>query len=179
METLIPASTCQHRRIPVLSRRPTEFIDLTDRLQALVAEAGIRIGVANIQTLHTTTGIVVNEHEPLLLTDFEALLERAAPHGRYRHDDPSIRTVNLMEGERPNGHAHCRALLLPSSAGLNISAGRLVLGRWQRIFFVDLDGPREREVSVLMFGEIWRACAFSTCTTAARRAATDRSGAVR
>jgi thiamine phosphate synthase YjbQ (UPF0047 family) len=58
--------------------------------------------------------------------------------------------------ERPNGHAHCRALGLPTSVGLNISGGQLVLGRWQRVFFVELDGPRERELSVLMFGEGWR-----------------------
>ena len=157
LETLIPASTCRHVRISATSRRPTEFIDLTDRLQALVEDAGIRIGVINVQTLHTTTGVVVNEHEPLLLTDFEALLEGAAPNdGRYRHDDPAVRTVNLTDRERSNGHAHCRALLLPSSTCLNINAGRLVLGRWQRIFFVELDGPQERELSVLMFGEAWR-----------------------
>ena len=69
---------------------------------------------------------------------------RAAPRdGRYRHDDPAVRTVNLTADERPNGHAHCRALLLPTSVCLNIVDGRLQLGRWQRVFFVELDGPRE------------------------------------
>ena len=63
------------------------------------------------------------------------------------------RTVNVTEGERPNGHAHCRALLLPPSVCLNVTGGRLLLGRWQRVFFVELDGPREREISVLIFGE--------------------------
>jgi secondary thiamine-phosphate synthase enzyme len=67
-----------------------------------------------------------------------------------------LRTVNLTEQERANGHAHCRALLLPSSASLNVSRGRLVLGQWQRVFFVELDGPREREVSLLVYGETWR-----------------------
>jgi thiamine phosphate synthase YjbQ (UPF0047 family) len=46
--------------------------------------------------------------------------------------------------------------VLPTSVGLNISGGRLVLGRWQRVFFVELDGPRDREISVLVFGEAWR-----------------------
>ena len=63
------------------------------------------------------------------------------------------RTVNVTEAERPNGHAHCRALLLPSSACLNVMGGRLLLGRWQRVFLVELDGPREREMSVIIFGE--------------------------
>jgi len=157
MDTLTPVSTCRHARIQLTTGHPTQFIDLTDRLQALVADAGLRVGVVNIQTLHTTTGIVVNEHEPLLLTDFEAMLEGTVPRdGRYRHDDPAVRTVNLTDEERPNGHAHCRALLLPSSAGLNVMKGQLLLGRWQRVFFVELDGPREREVSVLLFGETWR-----------------------
>jgi secondary thiamine-phosphate synthase enzyme len=155
METLTPAWTCSHARLHVTTTHPTEFIDLTDRLERLVADAGLRFGMVNVQTLHTTMAVVVNEHEPLLLTDFRQLLEAAAPADhRYRHDDPTVRTVNLVEEERPNGHAHCRALLLPSFACLNVTSGRLQLGRWQRVFLVELDGPRERSVSVLVFGEV-------------------------
>jgi secondary thiamine-phosphate synthase enzyme len=155
METLTPAWTCSHARLHVTTTHPTEFIDLTDRLERLVADAGLRYGMVNVQTLHTTMAVVVNEHEPLLLTDFRQLLEAAAPtNHRYRHDDATVRTVNLVEEERPNGHAHCRALLLPSFACLNVTGGRLQLGRWQRVFLVELDGPRERSVSVLLFGEV-------------------------
>ena len=154
MEMLTPASTCRHASIRLATRYPTEFIDLTDRLQRLVADAGIRYGILNVQTLHTTTALVINEHEPLLLGDFQALLEGAAPcDGRYRHDDMAARTVNVTAPERPNGHAHCRALLLPSSVSLNVASGRLVLGQWQRVFLVELDGPREREISALLLGE--------------------------
>ena len=70
METLAPASPAATAGISITTRQPTEFIDLTDRLQRLVAEAGIGVGFVNVQTLHTTTAIVVNEHEPLLLADF-------------------------------------------------------------------------------------------------------------
>jgi secondary thiamine-phosphate synthase enzyme len=155
METLTRISACRHTTsIRLTTTQPTEFIDLTDRLQRLVADAGLRFGILNVQTLHTTTAIVVNEHEPLLLADFQSLLEAAAPNdGRYQHDDTTTRTVNLTDPERPNGHAHCRALMLPTSACLNVTGGRILLGRWQRVFFVELDGPREREVSVLVFGE--------------------------
>ena len=65
----------------------------------------------------------------------------------------SVRTVNLAPDERANGYAHCRALLLPTSALLNVAEGRLQLGRWQRVFLVELDGPRVREVSVPVSGE--------------------------
>ena len=157
METLAPAATCRHTRIRVTTDCPTEFIDLTDRIEALAAEAGIHAGLINIQSLHTTTAIVVNEHEPLLLADFAALLTRAAPKdGCYRHDDMDVRTVNLAPNERPNGHAHCHALLLGASASLNVADGRLQIGRWQRVFLVELDGPRTREVSVLVMGETAR-----------------------
>jgi secondary thiamine-phosphate synthase enzyme len=153
METLAPAPPCQHSRMGVETRCSTEFIDITDRIEATVAESGISDGLVNVQTLHTTTAIVVNEHEPLLQADFAALLGRIAPqHARYRHDDMSERTVNLGPGERANGHAHCRALLLPCSALLNLADGRLQLGRWQRIFLVELDGPQCRDVSVLVLG---------------------------
>jgi secondary thiamine-phosphate synthase enzyme len=153
MPTLVPTAACHHTRMHVETERPMEFIDVTDRIKAIAAEAGIHTGLINIQSLHTTTAIVVNEHEPLLLADFEAMLDRTAPcSGRYRHDDMEVRTVNLAPGERANGHAHCRALLLPSSALINVAAGQLQLGRWQRIFLVELDGPRAREVSVMVLG---------------------------
>lgn len=154
METLAPAAICHHARIRVATGRAMEFIDLTSRIEALAAETGVDVGLVNIQTLHTTTGIVINEHEPLLLADFEGLLARTAPRdGIYRHDDMEVRTVNLAPGERPNGHAHCHALLLGSTASVNVAGGRLQLGRWQRIFLVELDGPREREISVLVLGD--------------------------
>jgi secondary thiamine-phosphate synthase enzyme len=154
METLVTAATCRHSRIRVATERAMEFIDLTARIEALTSWAGIQAGLVNIQSLHTTTAIVINEHEPLLLADFDALLARAAPgDAPYRHDDLDVRTENLAPDERPNGHAHCKALLLPSSAQLNVAEGQLQLGRWQRIFLVELDGPRDREVSVLIFGE--------------------------
>ena len=157
METLVPAAICHHARIRVATERTMEFIDVTARIESLAAEAGIDAGLVNVQTLHTTTAIVVNEHEPLLLADFEGLLARAAPRGaHYRHDDMEIRTVNVAPGERANGHAHCHALLLGSSALLNFAEGRLQLGRWQRVFLVELDGPRVRDVSVLVLGESTR-----------------------
>jgi secondary thiamine-phosphate synthase enzyme len=154
METLASTFIYRHTRIHIATARPTEFIDITDGLQRLVSESGIVTGFANVHSLHTTAGIVVNEHEPLLLADFATMLEGIAPDdGRYQHDDDGVRTVNVTPGERPNGHAHCRALLLPCSACLNVAGGRLVLGRWQRVFLAEQDGPRPREISVLMLGE--------------------------
>jgi secondary thiamine-phosphate synthase enzyme len=153
MHTLAPARTRKHTRIRLATEHATQFIDLTDQVEDFVAESGIDYGILNIQSLHTTTAIVLNEHEPLLLSDFTSLLARAAPRAFfYRHDDMDVRTVNVLPDERANGHAHCRALLLGATASLNIAEGRLQRGCWQRIFFVELDGPRDREVSVLLLG---------------------------
>lgn len=154
MDTLTPALPRLDTRIRVATRCPTEFIDLTIRLDRLVAQAGVTRGFVNVQTLHTTTAIIVNEHEPLLLADFQAMLEGLVPDdGRYRHDDATERTVNVTPNERRNGYAHCRALFLPTSATLNIVNSRIRLGRWQRVFLVELDGPQERELSVVLLGE--------------------------
>lgn len=154
MDTLTAVSARPHIRLRIATEHPTQFVDLTDQVEAFVAESGIRFGIVNIQSLHTTTAVIVNEHEPLLLSDFSSLLARAAPRAYfYRHDDLETRTVNLTPDERANGHAHCRALLLGTSVMLNVADGRLQRGCWQRIFLVELDGPRAREVSLLVTGE--------------------------
>jgi|SRR5687767_12041506 len=154
MDTYAPASAARHTSIRITTEHPTQFVDITDQVEDFVAEARVNYGIVNIQTLHTTTAIVLNEHEPLLLSDFSSLLARAAPRAYfYRHDDLETRTVNLGPEERANGHSHCRALLLGACASLNVVGGRLQRGRWQRVFFVELDGPRPREISILLLGD--------------------------
>lgn len=154
METLAHSPTFQHTTVRIETEHPTQFVDLTDQLEALVAASGLVTGLMNVQTFHTTTAIIVNEHEPLLLGDMTAFLERLAPQDAvYRHDNVTLRTVNCVLGEPPNGHAHCRALLMAPAVSLNVAGGRMQLGRWQRLFLVELDGPRTRDVSVLLFGE--------------------------
>jgi secondary thiamine-phosphate synthase enzyme len=152
METLATTFVYRHTRLRIRTEQATEFIDITDRVAALAAEAGLRLGLINVQALHTTAAVVVNEHEPRLLEDFLARLEALAPrNAAYRHDaDPS---AAADPEQRANGHAHCQALFLTPAACLNVVDGRLLLGRWQRIFLVELDGPRARELAIVMAGE--------------------------
>jgi secondary thiamine-phosphate synthase enzyme len=146
-----PLASRQHYvTISVVTRENTEFIDLTPALIALVQSLGVREGILTVQTRHTTTGVMINEHEPLLLADLKAMFERLVPAGPYQHDDFGRRTVNLTPDERVNGHAHCRAALLRTSESVPIVNGALTLGRWQRVFLVEFDGPRQREVSVVL-----------------------------
>ena len=153
MPTAALSQTCRHTTIRIDTEQPTQFIDLTSDLEAFVAASGIQFGLLNVQSLHTTAAIIVNEHEPLLLTDMAGLLDRLAPvDAVYRHDNITLRSANCVLGEPPNGHSHCRALLLGSTTALNIVGGELQLGRWQRVFLVELDGPRTRDVSLLLLG---------------------------
>ncbi len=152
MDTLTPVHTFHLARIRLHTARQIDFVDITDELDRVVTEAGIVVGLVNLQTLHTTTAVVVNEHEPLLLDDFREMLQWVIPRAAtYRHDDLARRR-DVPPDEPRNGHAHCRALLLPTSACLNVVDGRLVLGRWQRVFLVELDGPRRRDLSVVVTG---------------------------
>jgi secondary thiamine-phosphate synthase enzyme len=80
-------------------------------------------------------------------------LQTAAPReGEYRHNDFVIRTANMTDDECPNGHSHCQHLLLAASETVPVSGGRPLLGRWQSVFLVELDRPREREVVVQVLG---------------------------
>ena len=154
METLTRTSRFGHTTIRIETQHPTQFIDLTEEVRAAVEQSRIDTGLVNVQGLHTTTAIIVNEHDPLLLSDVTALLDRLAPQDAvYRHDNVGLRTSNCVLGDRPNGHAHCRALLLAPSVTLNVAGGRLQLGTWQRVFLAELDGPRTRTVSVVVIGD--------------------------
>ena len=140
-------------RARIRTTEPIGVVDLTARVEAFLEAAGLEAGWVNVQTRHTTTGICVNEDEPLLLSDLLALLERLSPRGAgYAHDALHLRP-GVPPDERPNGHAHAKALLLRTAETLNVADGRLQLGRWQRVLLVELDGPREREVSLLAMGE--------------------------
>jgi secondary thiamine-phosphate synthase enzyme len=129
-----------------------QFVDITELVAERVRRSGVQYGLVCVQTLHTTTGILVNEREPLLTEDLQHVLERLAPRDlRYAHDDVA-RRADVPPDEAVNGHAHCKALLLAPSVTLNIVDGRLVLGQWQSVFLVELDGGRRRSLSILVLG---------------------------
>jgi secondary thiamine-phosphate synthase enzyme len=135
----------------------TQLIDVTDDVLDTVERSQVVNGMALVYSPHTTCAVVINEHESGFFDDFAELLAQLAPaEGRYyRHDDLSIRTEGVEEDteEFPNGHSHVRAGLLSSSQTIPIVDGRLLLGRWQRIFFCELDRSRPRKVFIQVIGE--------------------------
>jgi len=131
-----------------------DFRDITDQVKEFIKESGIKNGLCNVQTFHTTATVFLNENEPLLIQDMKANLEKIVPSNTpYNHDNFDIRTVNMCVGECANGQAHCKALYLPSSLTLNLLNGELQFGTWQRIMFVELDRARPRKIQVLLMGE--------------------------
>lgn len=129
------------------------FVDLTEAVAEVIERSGIKSGQVLVYSRHTTAAVRVQEDEPLLLEDIKACLERLAPPELpYRHNDFRERTVNMTDDESPNGHAHCQHLFLGVSETVPVVHGQLALGRWQRIFLIELDHPRRREVHVQVLG---------------------------
>ena len=123
---------------PVETRKRAEVVDVTGLVERAVRSSGVREGLAVVQTPHTTTAVVVNEREGRLVQDLLEWSARMAPEGAgYRHD-----------GTDGNAHAHLRGVLMGTSVSVPVTEGRLALGTWQSILFVELDGPRSRRLHV-------------------------------
>ncbi len=123
--------------ISISSNKRVEFIDITRQVQKVVDSSEITDGIVIIFTRHTTTGLMVNENESGLIKDFGNMLQRLVPPDDYFHD----RIDN-------NADAHLRSVILNTSVAVPIKNKKLYLGTWQRIFFVELDGPRNRRIII-------------------------------
>jgi len=122
----------------------SEIVDITAGVERHVQESGIANGICLVYSLHTTTALIINEADDALLNDILELMERIVPRGAgYEHD--------WGDG---NAHAHLRAALLGSSVVIPVEKGRLALGTWQRVLFIELDGPRKRRISVRLMRDL-------------------------
>jgi len=124
--------------IEVKTSKRVEIIDITDEVRKVVEKSDVKEGITVVYTTHTTTAIIINENESRLKEDILNILEKLIPTGAgYKHDEIDN-----------NADAHLRAILLGNSVVIPIENGRLCLGTWQRIMFIELDGPRSRRVLV-------------------------------
>jgi secondary thiamine-phosphate synthase enzyme len=149
-----PTTAVTMRRLAFPTTEPIQFVDITDEVAAAVRSTGVRDGIVTIVSRHTTMAVRIQEAEPLLLEDLLGFLRRLAPsNAHYQHNDFRIRTHHMHDGESPNGHSHCLQFLLGTSETVPVMDGDLLLGEWQRIFLVELDGPRaKREVLIQTVG---------------------------
>jgi secondary thiamine-phosphate synthase enzyme len=135
--------------IKIATAEPIEFVDLTDHINEHLRRHKIRDGSVTVFSRHTTAAIKINEAEELLIEDFKYFLKRLCPVGHgYHHNDMGRRKPPIAPDERPNAHSHLMHLLLSTSETIPVIDTRLALGTWQRVFMIELDGPRSREVMV-------------------------------
>lgn len=125
------------KSINIKTRARTDFIDITEDVQRLVHESGIRSGICLVYVPHTTAGLLINEGaDPSVQRDIQETLAGLVPfNGSYSH----------AEGNSP---AHIKSVLTGTSQWIIIEEGRLHLGTWQSLFFCEFDGPRHRRVFV-------------------------------
>ena len=158
-----------HTVINLQTKKKYQFIDLTEQINKIIKESKIQNGIVNIVSRHTTTAVLLNENETLLLSDFKKEIKRLFPYRSeshyyagdrsrhyYEHDDLERRREICPElscDECQNAGAHCSSIFLTNSQTVNIVKGRLDLGKWQRILFLELDRDKEREISVMIMGE--------------------------
>ncbi|WP_295389052.1 secondary thiamine-phosphate synthase enzyme YjbQ [uncultured Thiodictyon sp.] len=135
------------RTLTLETTQPIELIDITALVVDVFDAAGLRDGLLSLHSPHTTAHINLNEREPQLQLDMLDYLARLVPRdGDYRHNREPI------DG-RDNAHAHLMGLAMNATETIPFADGRLLLGGWQSVFFVELDGPRaQRQVHVQLLG---------------------------
>jgi secondary thiamine-phosphate synthase enzyme len=128
---------------------PTEeFTDITSLIERDIESSEIKSGLVMVYTKHTTTCVRLLEPETLLKMDMHDFMERlASSNCRYRHDDIEHRDV--PPEERLNGYSHLRAMLLNHQENIPLINGKLDLGHWQKVFYIECDlGKEDRTFNV-------------------------------
>lgn len=136
----------RHAEVAVRTGGPVRVHDVTAAVREAVRGADVRDGIAVVSVPHTTCGVCVNENETGLGADIERLarqvLDPLAREGGFAHDQID-----------DNARAHLTSILLGHQTTLAVHGGEPVLGTWQSVFLVELDGPRTRRLHVQVLGE--------------------------
>lgn len=126
------------------TKRHREYVHITPKVEEIVRKSGVKDGIVLVSAMHITAGVYVNDNEDGLIHDIDQWLEELAPFREdYRHH---------QTGE-DNGDSHLKAILVHHQVILPVSAGKLDLGTWQRVFYAEFDGQRSKRVIVKVMGE--------------------------
>jgi secondary thiamine-phosphate synthase enzyme len=136
-------------QIELVTTAPIQLIDITARVRERVQVNGLRHGLVTLISNHTTARVNLNENEERLQQDMVTFLKRLVPRdGDYGHNIAPV-------DDRDNAHAHLLGLFANASESIPVMDGELLLGEWQAVFFLELDGPRpRRQVTVQLLGEL-------------------------
>ncbi len=133
-----------NEQITLQTKSPREFVNITPQVKAAMDKSGFRDGIILVSALHSNAAVIVNDDEPGFLEDLQEWLEKIAPvRDDYRHR-------GRFES---NAAVHLQSLLLHHQAIVAFSEGRLDLGPWQSVLFVELDGQRPKRILVKVMGE--------------------------
>ncbi|MEM0445273.1 MAG: secondary thiamine-phosphate synthase enzyme YjbQ [Nitrososphaerota archaeon] len=132
--------------IVVRTRGENDVVDITDRVEDLIAKSDVKNGVAHLYVIGSTAALTTIEYEPGLVEDLRAAMERIAPkNAYYKHHE--------RWGD-DNGHSHVRASVIGPSLCLPIRSKQLVTGTWQQVVLIELDTrARERKILVTVTGD--------------------------
>ena len=126
------------------TRKRQEFVRITDDVQRIVRESGVKEGMVLVSAMHITAAVYVNDWEDGLIDDFQEWLEKLAPAGKpYRHH---------QTGE-DNADAHLKRTIMGHQVMLPITRGELDLGPWEQVFYAEFDGQRRKRVVVKVMGQ--------------------------
>ncbi len=127
------------------TKKRREFINITNEVQTLIKESGIKEGLVLVNAMHITASVFINDDELGLLNDFEKFLERLAPekpYSQYQHN-----------GYEDNADAHMKRQIMGREVVVAITNGKLDFGPWEQIFYGEFDGMRKKRVLVKIIGE--------------------------
>ncbi len=122
------------------------FVNLTPEVERVVRDSGVREGLVLVNAMHISASVFINDDEPGLHHDYEAWLEKLAPHApvnQYRHNDT---------GE-DNADAHLKRQVMGREVVVAVTRGKLDFGPWEQIFYGEFDGRRRKRVLVKVIGE--------------------------
>jgi secondary thiamine-phosphate synthase enzyme len=140
----------KHQTLTIYTKEYNQMIVITDHLRKAVAESGVQNGLAAVVTLHTTTGISVNEALECLESDIGDLLGRLAPEDHpYAH----ARILRSYGSTAGNPTGHLKAMLTGNHCLFPVVSGQLVMGEAQEIYFYEFDGPAKRTITFTVTGE--------------------------
>ncbi len=122
------------------------FVNITDQVEAALAESGVREGLCLVNAMHITASVFINDDEGGLHQDYARFLEELAPH------EPTSRYLHNRTGE-DNGDAHIKRQLMGREVVVAVTDGRLDFGPWEQIFYGEFDGRRRKRVLVKIIGE--------------------------
>jgi secondary thiamine-phosphate synthase enzyme len=130
--------------IKITTAQKVEVLDITTEVSRILAASGIQDGILLLFPHHTSASVYLSDSDCNLTEDVTALMDRLIPEGGYRHDEAD---------ERKNARAHLQSLISGHNLTLPVTEGSLDLGLYQRVYYAEFDGQREKEILVKIIGD--------------------------